>query len=488
MCLFSWRRLKGLSAALVAVGVGCVATARGAEYYPGGEPDVAALEARLDAYEAELRALKAQSGVGTQFTSAANAALAEEAADEGPLKKVEIITKPTYKIIGRIFADHLMIDQQGSHSAFYGNAQNRTRFDTARIGVEGNVFETVKYKFEMAIGEVNNEFTVGASTFNIDEPVAKDIYVEVTELALLQNVRIGHFKEPFSLEELTSSRFITFMERSYLNTFAPARNMGIMEYGHVFDDETLSWYTGLFRSEIGDSPVDELEDRSDWAWTSRVAWNPIYDEPSGGRYLVHLGAAYSWREIGDEGYTIRKDHELNHVFPVVNPISETVASSSDVQLFGLEAAAVYGPLHASAEWTSVAIGRPDGALGDIEFNACYAQVGWFLTGEHKGYKKESHAFDRTKVLEPVFCVRTSEGCCHGWGAWELKARWSMIDANDGVIIGGRAEGFSTGLNWYLNDYCRMMCDYVIGDSESDPTAGLDRGDVHQVGLRAQVDW
>jgi len=60
----------------------------------------------------------------------------------------------------------------------------------------------------------------------------KDVYVQVLELPLLGNVRVGHFKECFGLEDLTSDNYTTFMERSVDDegAFVPGRNDGIMAF------------------------------------------------------------------------------------------------------------------------------------------------------------------------------------------------------------------------------------------------------------------
>jgi Phosphate-selective porin len=39
-------------------------------------------------------------------------------------------------------------------------------------------------------------------------------------------VKAGNFKEPFGLETLTSSKYITFMERSYIDNLSPDRHLG----------------------------------------------------------------------------------------------------------------------------------------------------------------------------------------------------------------------------------------------------------------------
>lgn len=480
------RLLTWLSVALLSAGLSA-APGQSAEYYPQtGSAEMAELRARLDAQEQEIRSLRgAMQQPRSQFASLATEAMqAPEAAEENAgLQEIEIVTKPTYKLIGRLFVDHLVGDQDDLHEATFGDAENRTRFDTARLGIEGFVYENVEYKIEMAFGEAGIKAN---GTQNVDRPVFKDVYIAYSELAYLGTVRVGHFKEPFSLEELTSARFMTFMEKSLLNAFSPTRNIGLMAYNHVYDDESLSWYTGLFRPESDDDPPDVSEDRADYAWTSRIAWNPFYDEPTEGRYLVHLGAGFSFREYGDDTVSYSKDHELNLLYPVGNPVRATLAVE-DLQLINLEAAWVAGPLHVTGEWTHVNVNAPTGAL-DGEFDAAFVQVGYFLTGEHRGYKKSSHAFDRVKVYEPFFCVTTADGCCKGHGAWELAARWSYIDLTDAGIEGGRAEDVTFGVNWYLNGYTRVMFNYIHGASEDAPATGLDGGDTDLLGVRAQVDW
>ena len=60
----------------------------------------------------------------------------------------------------------------------------------------------------------------------------KDVYIQVHDLPVIGNVRVGHFKECFGLEQLTSDNYTTFMERSLDDegAFVPGRNDGIMAF------------------------------------------------------------------------------------------------------------------------------------------------------------------------------------------------------------------------------------------------------------------
>ncbi|MFW6075317.1 MAG: porin [Chloroflexota bacterium] len=77
-------------------------------------------------------------------------------------------------------------------------------------------------------------------------------------MPVLGNVTIGHFKEPFSLEELTSSKYITFLERAMpVEAFSPSRNAGIMANNTAADD-MIWWGVGLFRDADGNGGRETL--------------------------------------------------------------------------------------------------------------------------------------------------------------------------------------------------------------------------------------
>jgi len=69
----------------------------------------------------------------------------------------------------------------------------------------------------------------------------------------------------------------------------------------------------------------------------------------------------------------------------------------------------------------------------------------------------------------------------GWGAWELAARISYVDLNDGAIRGGKEANFTAGLNWYLKSKNRIMFNYIRANVEdrASPFADDDSADIFQ---------
>ncbi len=65
----------------------------------------------------------------------------------------------------------------------------------------------------------------------------------------------------------------------------------------------------------------------------------------------------------------------------------------------------------------------------------------------------------------------------GPGAFEIATRYDKIDFTD-VANGGEGDAYTVGLNWYLNDWARLMTNYVHWktDNKVGSFKGLDTGD------------
>lgn len=85
-----------------------------------------------------------------------------------------------------------------------------TSLRRARLHAEGTFFKDYDYKFEY-------DFTRGPGTTAAG---VTDAYIRWNALKPFA-LTVGQFKEPFSLEEATSNRFLTFIERNMRSTPSP---------------------------------------------------------------------------------------------------------------------------------------------------------------------------------------------------------------------------------------------------------------------------
>ncbi|MHC4404943.1 MAG: OprO/OprP family phosphate-selective porin [Planctomycetota bacterium] len=398
-------------------------------------------------------------------------------ADSEAAAKKKAAGKPSVKVGGRIFADWYGYSQDAASVGQITDQDNGFRFDTVRMFVAGSAFHVMDYKVQFDFAGTQKDDagkTLQAGTF-------KDVFIAFKELPVLGHVKIGHYKEPFSLDQLTSSRFITFMERSLADTFSPKRNVGIMAYDHT-ESENMTWAIGAFISEVGDEPPIFKNDSGGTAVTTRYTYLPWYDEATNGRGLLHLGAAYSFRDIADgtAKFETKPEADLGDILLGTGDIT----SVSDVQLLGLEAAFVYGPFRIQSEYFKGFVNRT--GFADPEFDGAYGQVSYFLTGEQRKYKRSAGSFsDRVVPFENFFRVRDCDGCVQtGKGAWELAYRVSYLDLNSAVITAGNATNHTFGVNWYLNPYARLMFNYV----NSDLREGGATGNMDIFETRAQIDF
>jgi phosphate-selective porin OprO/OprP len=449
----------------IVVGVFMPATALAQQ---NADTRIGKLESQLKALQNELAKLKAERAAPPvdkkQVETMVDKILAERPSPElGPTDfrvfwkeglRFETPNKDfSLKIGGRIYNDWGWMKQDSDvknhtkrDSTQIGDMLDGTEFRTARLYVAGTIYGNADYKVQFDIGGKDDDE-------KDKRPVFKDVYLGIRDLPF-GYLKIGHFKEPFGLEEQTSSRFITFMERSLANAFVPGRNTGFKLSSTVYDNRA-TWAAGIFRETAG-TGLGKSE--GGYNLTGRVTALPLYED--GGARLLHVGAAYSLRDPKD---TVQyKSTPEAHLAPTF--VDTSTLTSDESSVLGLECAWVDGPFSLQGEYMYANVDGKDGASSP-NFDGFYIQGSYFLTGEHRKYKTSSGTFDRVKPKENF----DSKG---GAGAWEIAARYSQIDLNDGSITGGRLKDTTVGLNWYLNPNMRIMWDYVRSDLNGVGNANL----------------
>lgn len=357
-----------------------------------------------------------------------------------PIKKSP---KTTMKIGGRIMVD----------AAFYNSndvdLNNGTEIRRARIFVSGTIGEKWFYK----------------SQYDFMYPGREGVRDMYLGYKFGQNtiLRIGNFATYGSLEDTTSSKYITFMERSMpILAFQPAvrrMGLGVNSYGK-------HWFAGA--GAFGKQIDIDNEDNESIGASTRLAIAPIHSE---GR-LLHAGISGSWRQ--PENNTLRFNARPESHISNIKVLDTLAISNVNTRIsYGVEIAGTYGPFSAQAEYLGVSIDRDGDANED--FTGFYAQGSWFITGESKQYDTQYAAFGR---ITPKNCV--GDG---GIGAWELALRYSDLDAS-GEVYTGKGDNITAGINWYTTSNIRFMLNYI--NSNTSTTTG--DVEIHVAQIRAQIDF
>lgn len=328
-------------------------------------------------------------------------------------------------------------------------------------------------------------------------PAFTELYINWGQIPYIRNIRAGNMKEPLGFEHMQSDPQLPFMERSYLQDFI----FGPFTGGYSPGIEMVDWredLNGTFSIGWFGAEDDQFGFSlgNDYAGTARLTWLPYYDEPSEGRYLVHLGVGGSIR-AADEGFVrfrTRGDVRsgppgiLNPIYADTNFTGKLNATTFDV--ISAEFAMVIGSFSAVAEYGGASVN--DATINNVShgtpyFQGGYVQCGYFLTGENEVYDRRRGTFDRVVPYENLFWVHDENGnCCHGWGAWQVMARYNTIDLNDNGITGGILNSFTLGVNWFWTPNARMQVNYDFTNRSAIKTVA--RSDINMVGTRFSFDF
>lgn len=383
-------------------------------------------------------------------------------------KKAEADSKkPTVKPRFRLHTDVGWYSQDELNRESVGDIQDGAYLRRARLGFDAKAFGNTEYRLDFEMGSGGGR------------PSIFDAYGRITNLPGIGNVQIGHFREPFSLEALTSSNWYTFLERGLPNAFDPSRNWGIMTY-NCGEEENFTYAIGVFR-DGSDNFGDDIGDSGEWAMTTRVTFLPYFEEHADNTLdFLHTGFSYSYRDpdklLDDPAqptlvsYNSRPESGIREdgvggVPPFIR--TGNIPDASQVQLGGADVAWIRGPFSLQAEYAGSWVSRSQHE--DSWFHGAYVYASYFLTGESRQYNRKIGMFDINKIHR-VFRPLAKDGEECGWGAWEVALRWSYLDLSSGDVNGGYLDDTTVGVNWYLNSNFRIMFNAISSDLH-DPTYG-----------------
>ena len=376
-----------------------------------------------------------------------------------------------------------------------------TRARRIRLGAEGTIPGGLGYKFEMDFANASVGFG--------------DVILTYAPKNAPITVSIGNHESFNGLEQISSSRFSSFVERAaFDDAFLNTRRIGISA-GYANKAGDLRFNAGLFAAHSIDSSLDN----DGWIGAARATYSPLM-----GANQLHFGANFQHREFQSNAggsaptsgsgqpssgqlvrYRARPYSQLTDQRFVD---TQNFAAKSD-DIIGAEAAGIFKSLHIAAEGQYVktnAYGRGDTVTfnaatddpidqldlfpsatqyvpdGDPSFWGGYVEAGYFLTGETRGYK--GGLWDRTKVLKPF-----SKG---GVGAFQVIGRVDYLDLDSSKLKtgctnnfltgltcttagsqlgkGGTQLGLLAGLTWIPEDYVRVLLNYSHASIEGGPLA------------------
>jgi phosphate-selective porin OprO and OprP len=462
-------------------------------------------DAEVEALRAEVAALKAQLA---ELSAKVEKVAAAPAPAPAPEKKPEAKPAPeiafkgapeiktadgwSFKPRGRLHYDAGYISVPGDYAATRNLGFN-SRVRRVRLGAEGTMPGGFGYKVEADFANASTNFG--------------DVFLSYSPGNAPIVVRIGNFETLNGLEQISSSNNLSFMERAaFDDAFLNSRRLGAALAWHSENDDWRA-EAGLFAAHS----IDGSFDNDGWIGAARLVYAP---KALGGQ--LHFGVNYQQREFSSNGgvagnnnpstgqlarYRARPNTQLTDVRFVD---TGSFAAKSD-RIIGTEIAGVFKGFYfaGEAQWLKadayqagdLASGLDAFSGGNVavvptanpSYFGAYGEIGYFLTGETRGYKRGEGVWNRLKVLNPI-----NKG---GSGAFQIAARVDYIDLDDAALKNGLTNNFTTGatslaalnsrlgrggtqtgyllgLNWYPIDYIRFMLNYGRVDVEGGPIAVL----------------
>jgi phosphate-selective porin OprO/OprP len=340
---------------------------------------------------------------------------------------------------------------QADGAMFFGDTYNEigngTSIRRARFAVKTEFANNWYAEFDMDIA--NSELEL------------KDAYLQYQNNGL--EVRVGNFKEVYSMESTTTSRYLTFLERPMaVNTFAPSRHIG---FGINYNREWLFTSGGIHFQA-----VDDLEERTfskdhnkdggideGYSLTGKLVIMPWFSDVNKG---LHIGIAGSYRtprtdaevwdyatQRGSIRYSTRSLSSINRKKYIDTDDITNVEYST---LGGMELAGYFKGFRLQSEYLMSSVTRFDD-MGTEKFNGFYIFGSMMLFGGNYQYNTSEGEFTQPKRGK-------------SWGDIELALRYDYLNLNSltegSSLMGGAGEGYTLGLNYYVNNNIKIMLNYA----------------------------
>jgi len=405
---------------------------------------------------------------------------AEKKSEGTVSKKLELVSpdgKSTMKVSGRVQLDYRYFDADPE------SKEEESEFNIRRayLGVDGKYNEHIGYKLVGSFG----------SSALLDEAFINLGYFKPAQLVF------GQFKTSMSLEERTSSRFLNFTERSYVNNvgITEGKDTGVALHGTPTKgfNYSLAVVNGYGQNNGTDDSSDDSLAYIGHVDVDLATMNEWKDK------VFHIGASTKFQDIDVSNYmsTVKMEQgSLGKGFKFYAASANAGVTETQLRTFGGELAFANGPYKVQAEYATTNF---DSNIDDQDIKAYYLEAAWLVTGENysDSYKSSSMGgkFDRIK---PNSNFNPENG--KGIGAWEVALGYSKFDASDitqasagydiTAAYANEAKTWRAGLKWILDPNTRIMLSYVDTDFDVSGNTSAYTGitDEKALNIRTQFDF
>ena len=374
-------------------------------------------------------------------------------------------------------------------------------FRRARFRVEGRMYELYDWACEY---DFVNQINVNNEVYPTERDAGPltavtDLWLQVREVPWLGTIRVGNQKDPYGYEHLTSSRWLNFMERSFAqDAFEGPFNNGFLPGIQVLnsnEEGNVAWQVGEFKNIS--NPFAYSNSTGGSMTVGRLVYLPVFEDE--GRKLLHLAVSGRTMEprrqytsfdsttglpngpaISAVRFRSRGDIRNGPPGPLNSIYADTgLLQGSWQNMIGLELVGNNGPWSFQSEYfgswlynarttsagpyvTNGFQPKPGTNVGTVYYQAGYAEVLYFLTGESRTYSKIEYRFDRVVPHNNFYAIRgggSGRRLSISEGAWQVGLRYNYLCLNDGQVNGGVLNGCTLGLNWMLNPNARVYFNY-----------------------------
>ncbi len=274
------------------------------------------------------------------------------------------------------------------------------------------------------------------------------------------NWQIGQFKQPNSLEELATTKHNDFIAKATAtNLFGIARRMGAQL---TTGDETWTLAGSAFSRELTNNgqKTAGYGFRATYAPLMQTT-PPLYDAES----VLHFGLSYI--NYSPSKDTVRLNSRPEADLANLRLIDTLGLTDVDgARQIGLESMYLAGPLKIAAEYVDAIYSR--------KINKNYGADSWYVSGVYN-LTGDKFQYRNGMYTMPIPGNEVA-------GLWQVGARYSRTDLNDGLVRGGKQDALTVGVNWYWRLNFKFMANYNLIKTER----GIFENDPSVVELRAQI--